>query len=120
MTYSVGALVACVAILGDMEKIAVALFIPYVVDFFLQARSGFRAEAFAKVNEDGSLEKSCKGIFHMTHLAIAMLKGVKGKVYERDVVVFAFGLEVILAVLILINSNYSVSLKRSYDDGFEK
>ncbi len=27
LTYSVGALVACIAILGDMEKIAVILFI---------------------------------------------------------------------------------------------
>jgi UDP-N-acetylglucosamine--dolichyl-phosphate N-acetylglucosaminephosphotransferase len=95
MTYSVGALVACIAILGDMQKIAVLLFIPYAVDFFLQLRSRFKAEAFARVNEDGSLEKPCKGIYHMTHLAIAVLKRLKPKVYERDVVILMLAMELI-------------------------
>ena len=93
MTYSVGALVACVAVLGDMEGIAVMLFLPYAVDFFLQLRSGFKSEAFAKANEDMSLEKVNMGIYHLTHLAIAVLKRVKGKVYERDVVLFVYGIE---------------------------
>lgn len=98
MTYSVGALVACIAILGDMEKIAILLFLPYGVDFVIQARGKFKREAFARVNEDGSLEKPYKSIFHMTHLAIAMLKRVKGKVYEKDVVLLMYGIE--LAIII--------------------
>lgn len=99
MTYAVGALAACVAILGDMEKIAVVLFLPYAFDFIIQASSGFRREAFAKVNEDGSLEKPYKGIYHLTHLAIAVLKRVKHKVYERDVVLFLCGIETAVAGL---------------------
>jgi UDP-N-acetylglucosamine--dolichyl-phosphate N-acetylglucosaminephosphotransferase len=97
MTYSVGALIACVSILGDMEKIAVVLFVPYVIDFLLQFRSGFKSEAFAKVNEDGSLEKPDKGIYHLTHLSIAVLKMVKPKVYEKDVVLFLFGIEIAIS-----------------------
>jgi UDP-N-acetylglucosamine--dolichyl-phosphate N-acetylglucosaminephosphotransferase len=93
MTYAVGALTACVAILGDMEKIAVILFVPYAVDFFLQLRCGFNFEAFAKVNEDGSLEVPDHGIDHLTHLAVSVLKRVKRKVYERDVVRFMYGIE---------------------------
>jgi UDP-N-acetylglucosamine--dolichyl-phosphate N-acetylglucosaminephosphotransferase len=99
MTYSVGALAACVAILGDMEKIAVVLFLPYAFDFIIQAAGRFRKEAFAKVNEDGGLEKPYNGLYHLTHLAIVVLKHLKGKVYERDVVLFLCGIEMFVAGL---------------------
>ena len=93
LTYSVGALIACVAIIGNIQKIAVILFIPYVIDFFLPLRKMFKVEAFAKVNEDGSLEQPYDKIYDSTHLAIAVLKRLKTKVYERDVVIFIFGIE---------------------------
>ena len=99
MTYSVGALAACIAILGDMEKIAIVLFLPYAFDFLLQSKSGFKKEAFAKVNEDGSLDKPYSGIFHLTHLAIALIGRWKGKVYERDVVLLLCGIETAIAGL---------------------
>jgi len=63
--------------------------------------SGFKAEAFSKVNEDGSLEMPGKGIYHLTHLAIAVLKRVKQKVYERDVVLFVCGIEATISVIVL-------------------
>ena len=102
MTYSVGALVACVAISGDMQKIAVLLYMPYAVDFVLQIRSGFRAEAFARVNEDGSLEMPCRGIYHLTHLAIALLKRTNRIVYERDVVEVICFAEAIIVLIALV------------------
>lgn len=93
LTYSVGALVACVAILGDMQKIAVILFIPYVIDFILPMRKRLKVEAFAKVNADWSLEQPYDKIYDTTHLAIAVLGRFKNKVYERDVVEFVYLLE---------------------------
>ena len=99
MTYSLGALAACIAIVGDMEKIGVLLFVPYAVDFIIQASGGFRKEAFAKVNETGDLEKPYKGLYHLTHLAIAVLKQLNGKVYETDVVLFCYGIEMAVAGL---------------------
>lgn len=95
MTYSVGALIACVAILGDIEKISIILFMPFAVDFFLQLRSRFKSEAFARVLEDGSLAMPGKGIYHLTHLAIAVLLRLKHRVYERDVVLFLLGIEIV-------------------------
>jgi len=71
----------------------VVLFIPYALDFILQARGRFNEEAFAKVNADGSLDIPCKSMFHMVHLAIVVLNRVKGRVYERDVVLFMYGVE---------------------------
>jgi UDP-N-acetylglucosamine--dolichyl-phosphate N-acetylglucosaminephosphotransferase len=102
LTYSVGALVACVAILGDMEKIAILLFIPYVIDFILPMRKGLKVEAFAKVNEDGSLEQPYDKIYDTTHLAIAVLRNIKRKVYERDVVEFIYLVEIVMVGLVWI------------------
>lgn len=102
LTYSVGALVACVAILGDMEKIAILLFIPYVIDFILPMRKGLKVEAFAKVNEDGSLEQPYDKIYDTTHLAIAILRNIKQKVFERDVVGFIYIIEIVIVGLVWI------------------
>lgn len=101
LTYSVGTLVACVAILGNMEKIAVLLFIPYAIDFALPMRKMLKVEAFAKVNDDGSLEQPYDKTYDITHLAIAVLRRVKQKVYERDVVAFIYGVEIVISVIAL-------------------
>jgi UDP-N-acetylglucosamine--dolichyl-phosphate N-acetylglucosaminephosphotransferase len=100
LTYSVGALVACIAIIGNMEKIATILFVPYFLDFLLVLRSRFKAEAFGKVRLDGSLDKPYDEIYHMTHLAIFVLNKVKRNVYEREVVFFIYGVELIFVGLV--------------------
>jgi UDP-N-acetylglucosamine--dolichyl-phosphate N-acetylglucosaminephosphotransferase len=102
-TYSIGALVATLAILGNMERIAIWLFIPYFLEIvlYLRARVIDRmgdVQAFGKPNRDDSLEMPYKKIYDTTHLAIWFLKRVKGKVYERDVVVFLLVVQVLVAV----------------------
>jgi UDP-N-acetylglucosamine--dolichyl-phosphate N-acetylglucosaminephosphotransferase len=106
MTYSVGALIACVAIFGNMEKIAVVLFIPYIIDFFLPLRAGLNVEAFAKPNKDNSLEMpygdSWQDIYDSTHLALFVLKKIKTKVYEKDVVTFILLAELFIALAVIL------------------
>lgn len=102
LTYSVGALIACVAIIGNIQKIAVILFLPYMIDFFLTLRKMFKAEAFAKVNEDGSLEQPYDKIYHLTHLAIAVIRMIKHEVYEKEVVFFIFGIEFVIVGLVWV------------------
>lgn len=106
MTYSVGALIACVAIFGNMEKIALLLFAPYFADFFLQLRGGLKKEAFAKVNPDNSLElpygNDARGLFHITHLALYLLKTVKGRVVEKDVVQSILVLEMFIVLFVFL------------------
>ncbi len=56
LTYGVGALIAILAILGDMERIAAFLFIPYFIELFLKARYKFKFESTANVPQpDGTL-----------------------------------------------------------------
>jgi UDP-N-acetylglucosamine--dolichyl-phosphate N-acetylglucosaminephosphotransferase len=102
-TYAIGALIATLAILGNMERIALWLFIPYFLEIllYLRARVVDRAgdvQAFAKPNKDGSLEMPYKHIYDTTHIAIWVLKRVKKKVYERDVVLFLIAVEALFAV----------------------
>jgi len=101
LTYSVGALIACVAILGNMEKYAVVLFLPYFADFVLPLRSRFKTEAFAKTNYDGSIDLPYDNIYDVTHFAIYILKKIKKDVYEKDVVWFILSLELMLSILVM-------------------
>jgi UDP-N-acetylglucosamine--dolichyl-phosphate N-acetylglucosaminephosphotransferase len=88
LTYSVGALIAIIAIFGSIEKIAIFFFIPYILETILKLRGKLKKESFAKVNSDGSLEMPYEKIYGVEHLAIRILKKIKPskKVYEKDVV----------------------------------
>ncbi len=101
LTYSVGALIACLAILGDMEKIAVLLFIPYYIEFILKLRSKLKAESFGKPKEDGTLDLLYEKIYGIEHLAIAVIKKIKKRAYEKDVTLFILLMEAFVVIFIL-------------------
>lgn len=88
LTYAVGASVAGIAILGNVEKIALFFFIPYLIEMVLKLRGGLKKQSFGKPNEDGTLELLYDKIYGLEHLAIFILKKIKPskKVYENDVV----------------------------------
>ncbi len=96
LTYSVGALIACVAILGNLEKIAVILFIPYFLEFVLKARSRFKAESFGKPAMDSTLSLPYNKIYGMEHLLIKLLSKVS-KPSEIRVVIVLYVLEILVA-----------------------
>jgi len=101
LTYSVGALIATIAILGNIEKIAVFFFIPYIIEVFLKARGKLVKESFAKVNPDGSLEMPYNKIYGLEHLAIYLLKIIKPskRVYEKEVVYLINLFQLIIIIL---------------------
>jgi len=98
-TYLVGSMIAVLAILGNVEKLALFLFIPYYLDFLLPLRKRMKVEAFAKVNPDGSLDTPYEKVYDVTHLSIKVLKRIKSKVYERDVVLSILAVEAVIAVI---------------------
>lgn len=106
-SYAIGALIATVAILGNMERIALWLFIPYYLEIvlYLKARHIDKmgdVQAFAKVNDDGSLDLPYNHLYDTTHIAIWVLKRLKAKVYERDIVLFVLAVQVLIAISGLI------------------
>jgi len=102
LTYSVGALIACLAILGNIEKIAVFFFIPYVFEVILKLRGRLKKESFSVIQKDGSL-KLKEGIYGLEHVAIQVLRGIKGKAYEWEVplVINLFQLGIIVIGFVL-------------------
>lgn len=99
LSYSVGAMIGVVAITANLERAALFLFIPFFIELILKARGRMQKESFAKVNEDGSLERPYNKIYGLEHLAIKLLKKVKKKVYEKDVVYSILGFEIILGII---------------------
>jgi len=86
MTYSIGALIAIMAILGNVEKYALILFIPYFIELILKARGNLVKESFAKVREDGSLENQYDKWYGIEHIIIDILKKMYGKATESTIV----------------------------------
>lgn len=99
LTYSIGGLIAIMAILGNMEKIAIFFFIPYILEFVLKLRGKLKKESFGKPNSDGSLEMPYSKIYGLEHLAIFLIKKKKEKVYEKDVVYFIYGLQILVIIM---------------------
>jgi len=101
LTWSIGALIAIMAILGNFQKIAVFVFIPYIIEFVLKLRGKLEKHSFAKPNKDGSLEMPYEKIYGLEHLALYLLKKIKpsGKVYEKDVVYSIHGFQILLIIL---------------------
>jgi len=101
LTYSVGALIASVAILGNIEKIAVFFFIPYIIEVVLKTRGRLEKESFAKLNADGSLSLPYNKIYGLEHLAIWVLERAKPskKAYEKEVVFLIHIFQTLIIIL---------------------
>ncbi len=99
LTYSIGALIATTAIIGQVEKIAIFFFIPYLFETGLKIRAKLNAHNFGVPNEDGSLELRYDKIYSLTHLSHFILKKFKKKVYEKDIVYMINGFQLIVIIL---------------------
>jgi len=101
LTYSVGSMIALIAILGNVEKIAIFFFIPYIIETALKSRGKLKKESFAKVKKDGSLDLPYGKIYGLEHFAIYLLKKIKksGRVYEKEVVYLINGFQIVIVIL---------------------
>lgn len=110
LTYSIGALIAGMAIIGNFEKIAVLVFTPYIIETILKLRGKLEKHSFGKVNEDGSLSLPYNKIYGLTHLSILILGKLKDKVYEKDVthLIFEFQIAICLFSLFIFRNNLFV------------
>jgi UDP-N-acetylglucosamine--dolichyl-phosphate N-acetylglucosaminephosphotransferase len=104
LTYGIGALVAVLAVLGDMEKLALLLFIPFFIDAVLYFRARIidkagDVQAFGKPNKDGTIEAPYEKIYDSAHIAIKLQKKILGKATEKGVTKLIICAEIILAVL---------------------
>jgi len=77
LTYSIGGMIAILAILGNFEKIAIFFFIPYIIEFGLKSRGKLVKHSFGKPNKDGTLSLNYKKIYSLNHLFIFLMKKLR-------------------------------------------
>ncbi|MFH0712170.1 MAG: glycosyl transferase family 4 [archaeon] len=73
ITYVIGALIAGMAILGNFEKVAFVVFIPYIIEVILKLRGGLRKQSFGVPMKNGKLKLPYDKIYGLEHLAIWVL-----------------------------------------------
>ncbi len=98
LTYTTGAMIAAVAILGNMEKMAIALFAPYIIEFILKLRSGLKAECFGTPDEKNMLSPPGGKCCSLTHVVMKYSPKIFGrKIREYEAVMVFYAAEIILA-----------------------
>ncbi len=101
MTYAIGALIVGMAILGNFERIAAVVFVPYLIEMVLKVRGKIKLKtgkfphSFGIPDKDGNLKMPYKKIYGLTHFSIWFLHKFKKGVTEKDVVYFLFIIQII-------------------------
>ena len=96
MTYGIGALIAGMAILGNFERIAFVIFIPYIFEVILKVRGKLGKHSFGVPMRDGSLKMPYDKIYGLEHLAIKIL----GKrATERKVVYLIHAFQILFILI---------------------
>jgi len=93
LTYSVGGLIAILAILGNFEKIAIFFFIPCILETGLKLRGRLKKESFAKIDQGGFLNLRYDKVYSLTHLATFLLNKTKLKATENRVVILIWAFQ---------------------------
>ena len=68
LPYAMGTYLAALAILGNLEIFAAAMFLLFYLEFLLKAGAKFRAENFGVPQPDGTLKPRYKKVYSVTHL----------------------------------------------------
>ncbi len=77
LAYTIGATVAVVAIIGNVEKFAIFAFLPWYVELLLKLKSKLKAENFGILQKDDTLKPPYeKNIYSIPHL-VMKLKNMK-------------------------------------------
>lgn len=103
LTYGVGAMIAGMAILGNFEKIALVVFIPYIIEVILKLRGGLRKQSFGIPTKNGTLKEPYDKIYGLEHLAIRILNKF-GTATEKKVtyLIHAFQILFILIAFLML------------------
>jgi len=97
LTYLLGAIIACIAILGNIEKAAVIASIPFFIEFVLKLRSKFKAKSYGYF-ENGKIKSYHNNkIYSIPHLLTRT-----GRYTEKQVFWFMILIELLFSSLIWV------------------
>tara|TARA_Y100000310_G_scaffold210775_1_gene211385 strand:+ start:914 stop:1930 length:1017 start_codon:yes stop_codon:yes gene_type:complete len=105
LTYSIGGLIAIIAILGNFERIAIFFFIPYILETILKSRGKLVKQSFGKPKKDGSLDLKYNKIYSLNHLSILIMKklGIKPTEIKVTLSIYLFQIIIIILGFIIFN-----------------
>ena len=101
LNYTIGAIYACVTVIGNMEKFAILGFSLYIIEAFLKAASKFEAESYGVLQEDGTVKPREDKVRGLTHLVMKM-----GDFTEPQVTTILIGFQVLVSILSFILIRY--------------
>lgn len=96
LTYLAGAALFTTAVIGNMEKFAVIIFIPWFIEFVLKIRSGMSARSWGVLQDDGTLKPQHEKNYSLTHPL--MRRGLN----EKQVTQTLVAAEVLICITALI------------------
>ena len=70
LTYLIGASLASIIIIGNIEKFGLMVLTPWIIEAFLKLRSKFRARSLGDLQNDGTLSAPYKKIYSLNHLVM--------------------------------------------------
>ncbi|MFH1225499.1 MAG: glycosyltransferase 4 family protein [Candidatus Diapherotrites archaeon] len=94
LTLMIGASAAAVAIIGNMEKIALLLFALYFIELVFKAKHGFKSECYGIPQKDGTLKADPRG-GSLTHWVMR-----RGKFTEPQVVAILLGMQALVCAAV--------------------
>lgn len=100
-TYSTGTSIALIAIIGNIEKYALILFLPYYLEFVLKIRGLMQKETLVNVRPDGSLSHRYRKWYALPHVAMSLLQKCSIKPREWTVVFIIHFFTAMLALIVL-------------------
>lgn len=94
LTYLLGAAIAIIAIIGNIEKAAIIGGIPFYVEFILKVRSKFKAQSYGYYHK-GKVKVDYEKIYSLPHLFART-----GRYTEKQIVYFMILIQIVFSSLI--------------------
>jgi UDP-N-acetylglucosamine--dolichyl-phosphate N-acetylglucosaminephosphotransferase len=96
LTYLLGGVLASMAILGNLEKAALIVSIPFFVEFALKLRGKLKKQTYGTI-VNGKVKSFYNKVYSIPHFFT-----ISGKYTEKQVVFFVWGIHLVCASLIWI------------------
>lgn len=97
LTYLVGSSFASAVIIGNVEKFAVILVIPWLCEFFLKLRKRFKVSSLGVLQKDGTLKSKYDSIYSLTHVPMKIFR-----IKEWQATLFLLGIQLVFVCLAFI------------------
>lgn len=97
LTYLLGGSMACIAIIGNIEKAAIIASIPFIIEFLLKARSKFQAQTYGIALSNGKIMSKYDKIYSLPHLMT-----ITGRYSEKQIVLAMMAIELVFCLLIWV------------------